>query len=94
MKDEEIKSATDDFLIGIFLPGILTFVAGWTVFRLYLNETLIDMGLPPIVPQPGYGAIATGYGRFVLLIAISFIVTLFSFIIYTRLFKDPSTKAN
>jgi hypothetical protein len=93
MENRDIESEINDFLIAVFLPGILTFVSGWALFRFYLNKTLIDAGLPPMVPQDGFGAISAGYGRFILLIGISVIVTVFSFIVYVRLFKDPPYRA-
>ena len=61
----------NEFLTALFVPGIVLFVALWATFRLVFDGALRSMGLAPIEPAMGAGAIAGGYGRFFLLILVT-----------------------
>lgn len=61
----------NEFLITLFVPGITIFASLWAVFRLFLNEFLSSIGLGPLVPAYGVGAIESGYGRMLLLILLT-----------------------
>ncbi|MBP1986019.1 hypothetical protein [Halolamina salifodinae] len=52
----------NEFLITLFVPGILVLVALWASFRLVFDDLLRSYGLTPLVPARGAGAIASGYG--------------------------------
>lgn len=81
---EEPGTIINEFLITLFVPGIIAFVGLWAVFRLYWNDILISWGLPPIVPQSGAGAISGGYGRFVLIIVLTAVLLLPYIALYRR----------
>lgn len=81
---EEPGTIINEFLITLFVPGIIAFVGCWAVFRLYWNDILISWGLTPVVPQSGAGAISGGYGRFVLIIVLSTVFILLYIALYRR----------
>lgn len=61
----------NEFLMALFVPGIVLFVALWAAFRLVFDEALRSMGLVQIEAASGAGAVAAGYGRFFLLIVVT-----------------------
>lgn len=77
----------NEFLITLFVPGIVVFVVLWAAFRLVFNDLLLSYGLPPIIPQSGAGAISAGYGRMLLLIVLTTIILLPYLGLYTRFFR-------
>lgn len=66
----------NEFLVTLFVPSIFVFILLFSIFRLYLDSFLLDMGLDRIVPQSGAGAISAGYGRFLLLIVSTAVILL------------------
>ncbi|MFD1512523.1 hypothetical protein [Halomarina rubra] len=74
----------NDLLLFVFIPAALTFSGLWLAFRLVFDEMLSAYGLPPIEPQPGYGAIAAGHGRMALLIVLTSFVVLVFLGLYAR----------
>lgn len=79
----------NEFLITLFVPGVLVFVALWASFRLAFDDLLRSYGLGPLVPAPGAGAIASGYGRMALLIVLSAAVLVPYLALYVRFLREP-----
>lgn len=78
----------NEFLITLFVPGIFLFVALWAAFRLVFDDVLLAYGLGPIVPQEGAGAIAAGYGRFLLLILLTSAILVPYIVVYRRFLRE------
>ena len=82
------EQITNEFLLAIFLPGIVTLAALWVVFRLFLGGALSSLGLVQITPDPmPFVAIEGGYGRFFLLIVLTTLVLLVYFVFYLRVLR-------
>lgn len=79
----------NEFLITLFIPGTAVFVSLWAVFRLFLNDFLIAVGLSPLVPAYGTGAIESGYGRMLLLILLTSFTLLPYVAFYLRFLRKP-----
>lgn len=79
----------NEFLITVFVPGIVLFVVLWASFRLVFNELLLSFGLVPIVHQPGAGAISAGYGRMILLMVLTALALLPYIGLYLRFLRQP-----
>ncbi|ELY84151.1 hypothetical protein [Natrinema altunense] len=79
----------NEFFITLFVPGITLFAALWAVFRLFLNEFLNSIGLVPLVPAYGAGAIESGYGRLLLLILLTTVILLPYVAFYHRFLREP-----
>ncbi|MFD1525091.1 hypothetical protein [Halolamina salina] len=78
----------NEFLVALFVPGILLFVGLWAAFRLVLDGPLRSMGLAPIRAADGAGAVASGYGRFALLIVVTALLLLPYVAAYRRFVRD------
>jgi hypothetical protein len=89
---EKPGTVINEFLITLFVPGIVLFASLWALFRLVFNDLLLSVGLPPIEPAEGAGAIAAGYGRFLLLI-VGTVVLLLPYIAVYRQFVRDSLRA-
>ncbi|KPN30092.1 hypothetical protein SY89_00814 [Halolamina pelagica] len=85
---EDPGTIINEFLLVLFVPGILLFAALWAAFRLAFDDALRSMGLAPIEPAMGAGAIAGGYGRFVLLIVVTTLLLLPYAAVYRRFVRD------
>lgn len=68
---DDPSAVVNEFLVTLFVPGIVAFVGMWVTFRLVLDDLLLSYGLGPIVPREGAGAVAAGYGRFLLVILVT-----------------------
>lgn len=84
---EDPGAVVNEFLITLFVPGIVAFVGVWTLFRVVLNDHMLSYGLEPIVPRHGAGAIAAGYGRFLLAILLTVAVLLPYLGVYRRFLR-------
>lgn len=87
--DETLSRATNEFLLAFFLPAIGCFVVGWIVVRTVLDDALRSLGLVQLRPAPGAGAIASGWGRFLLLIGVGAVLTLGYLVVYVRYVRGP-----
>lgn len=85
---EDPGTIINEFLITLFVPGIVLSVALWASFRLLFNELLLSYGLPAIVPEPGAGAISVGYGRALLLIILTVAILLPYIALYRRFLRE------
>ncbi|ELY80990.1 hypothetical protein [Natrinema gari] len=79
----------NEFLITLFVPGITLFASLWLVFRLFLNEFLSSIGLVPLEPAYGAGAIESGYGRLLLLILLTTVILVPYVAFYYRVLRKP-----
>lgn len=79
----------NEFLITLFVPGILLFVGLWAAFRLLFDGLLRSSGLPPLEPAHGAGVIETGYGRLLLLILLTAVLLLPYVAVYVRFLREP-----
>lgn len=79
----------NEFLISIFVPGILLLVAVWASFRLVFNDLLLSVGLSPITPAYGAGSFASGFGRFLLLVVVTTVLLVPYFAVYVRFLRGP-----
>lgn len=84
---EDPGTIINEFLITLFIPGIALFVLLWALFRLVFNSLLLSVGLSPIVPADGAGAIAAGYGRFLLLIVLTAVLLVPYIAVYRRFIR-------
>lgn len=85
---EEPGLILNEFLVTLFIPGITVFVLLWALFRLVFNSLLLSVGLSPIVPADGAGAIAAGYGRFLLLVVLTAALLLPYIAVYRRFIRS------
>ena len=85
---EEPGLVLNEFLLTLFVPGISLFVLLWAMFRLVLYSFLLSVGLTPIVPADGAGAVAAGYGRFLLLIVLTTVLLALYIAMYRRFIRD------
>ena len=85
---DEPGTVINEFLIALFVPGIVLFVALWAAFRLVFDDALRSMGLAPIEAAEGAGTIAAGYGRFLLLIVLTAVLLLPYVAAYRWLVRD------
>lgn len=90
--NDDHDALMNELLFAIFIPGVIFFVAGWASFRLFFNDVLLSRGLEPLTPAEGYGAIGTGYGRFLLLVVITAAFTMIYIGLYARFFRPPPAK--
>ncbi|AFO57491.1 MULTISPECIES: hypothetical protein [unclassified Natrinema] len=79
----------NELLITLFVPGITLLASLWIVCRLFLNEFLSSIGLVPLVPASGAGAIESGYGRLLLLILLTTVMLLPYVAFYRRVLRKP-----
>lgn len=85
---EDPGTVINEFLIALFVPGIVLFVALWALFRLVLDDLLRSIGLAPIEAAEGAGAVAAGYGRFGLLVVTTTVLLLPYIAAYRWLVRD------
>lgn len=85
---DEPWTVLNEFLLTIFVPGIVLFVGLWAVFRLHWNGLLLSWGLAPIVPEEGAGAVAAGYGRFGLLVLLTSLLLVPYVAVYRRFVRQ------
>jgi hypothetical protein len=78
-----------EFLLALFGPGIGLLVLVWASFRIAFDGALTGMGLEPITPAPGGGAIASGFGRFLLLVVVTAVLMLPYLGLYVRVLRGP-----
>lgn len=65
----------NEFLLALFLPGIVTFTTLWAVVRLYLDSLLSSRGISRLSPDSlPFIALDGGYARFFLLVLLSPVV--------------------
>ncbi|UPV76089.1 hypothetical protein M0R89_08540 [Halorussus limi] len=82
----------NEFLVSIFVPGITLLVAVWASFRLVFNDLLLSVGLDPITPAYGARTFAGGFGRFLLLVAVTAVLLAPYFAVYARFLRGPLRK--
>lgn len=80
-------AVVNEFLVTLFVPGIIVFVGVWATIRLVLDDLLLSYGLEPIVPREGGGAIAAGYGRFLLAILLTVVILVPDIGLYRRFLR-------
>jgi hypothetical protein len=78
-----------EFLLALFGPGIGLLVLVWASFRIAFDGALTSMGLEPITPAPGGGAIASEFGRFLLLVVVTAVLMLPYLGLYVRVLRGP-----
>lgn len=82
------EQVMNEFLIALFLPGIITFCTLWAVFRLYLDSLLSSFGMSRLSGDPlPFIALNGGYARFFLLVILSTLVVGVYLIVYVRVFR-------
>ena len=86
---EDPGAVVNEFLITLFVPGAVTFVALWASFRLLFDDTLRSSGLVPLTPAPGAGVVGTGFGRMVLLVLLTSLVLAPYLGLYLRFLRTP-----
>jgi small-conductance mechanosensitive channel len=86
---EEPGTVINEFLITLFIPGIVFLVALWATFRLLFDDLLLAYGLPPLTAASGRAAIASGYGRFVLLVLLTAVLLVPYIGVYVRFLRQP-----
>jgi hypothetical protein len=79
----------NEFLVALFVPGILLFVGTWAAARLVYDATLREMGFAPIVPEYGAGLMVSGFSRFVLLIIATSVLLVPYVALYARVLRPP-----
>ena len=85
----EPGAVVNEFLLTVFVPGIVAFVSIWTLFRLVLHEHLLAVGLEAMVPRSGAGTLSAGYGRFLLAVVLTVAVLLPYVAVYRRFLRQP-----
>lgn len=85
---EEPGTILNEFLVALFVPGIVLFATLWVLFRTVFDSLLLSVGLSPIVPAEGAGAVASGYGRFVLLVVVTTLLVVPYVAVYRRFVRD------
>lgn len=87
---DEPGRIVNEFLVAVFLPGILALVTLWAVFRLYLDDALLSFGLVRMTPDPlPFVAIESGYGRFALLVVLTVLFLVAYLSLYVRVLRPP-----
>lgn len=86
---EDLDAVLNEFLITIFVPSLVLLVVLWASFRLVFDELLLSYGLAHLTPADGPGAVATGYGRFLLLILLTTSLLLPYIAFYARYLREP-----
>lgn len=79
----------NEFLVSLFVPGIVLLVVVWASFRLVFNDALVSIGLDPISPAYGAGIFAGGIGRFLLLVVVTTVLLVPYFVLYARVLRRP-----
>lgn len=90
----DLDKVMNEILITFVVPGLLTLTAVWASFVLIFDETLRSIGLAPIEVQEGYGAVASGHGRFLLLIVVTTLCLLVYIAFYNRFVRETLQKRN
>lgn len=80
----------NEFLLAIFLPGILVFVGLWAAVRLYLDDVFLSLGFGRITPDPlPFIALESGYGRFLILVVSTALAVVAYIGLYLRVLREP-----
>jgi hypothetical protein len=86
---DDPETLMNELLVGVLVPAVVLFVAVWLSFRLVFDDALSSMGLEPMTPAPGGGAVATGFGRFLLVMVVTAVLTVVYLGVYARFLRGP-----
>lgn len=84
---DDPEALMNDLLAGILLPALVLFVVVWASFRLLFDDALTAMGFARITAEAGGGAVATGYGRFLLVVVVTVVLTMAYLGVYARVLR-------